>query len=813
MSSSPRAGGGLYRPRGHHRKRWPVAVDGRGHRYRIPAGKGANDGSSVTSPTLSSTTQENPYSSSSSSKYCSLPEPPETVTDHASTSSSSVSRTPCASGSVVDTSTSLGPLSSVSARALTLAIPRGYLSIKDVVKCSELVCSRWRSFGQRKWLKLAVCHCSVEDGEERRWFWMNYCGRVRELPLLREFDGDIRKCYDYYVHAGVDEYSELEHEIARDVRRTLPTHELFVRDQGGIHEKLKNVLIAVANANPTVGYCQGMNFIAAVLLLHLGLDPANAFIMMQCLLDNYHYRYLFSPGVPLLPLRMRQFSCVARKNLPALWHHLNSHSFTMDVFSQQWVMTLFGYYVDADFLKYVYDLFFLCGWKAVFKTGMAILAALEPKILKMNMEEISRYMQNSKHGTDFMRAEDDTGRRLAQERAMLKILNGCKVTNRDLIEYAGEFQTARLLEAIKNIPASLLESSDVEPVEQHDDLSSSSRSLRERLSDGISTIQGAIMRRPGTNGETGSHLSVGGGNEKQTDDDEARVDSPIALGVIGFSVEPPGDLVIDTNALITKNKPLWREGRPSRDSPGSSSLRVPLRQVCELKHAIKARNDQLGQDMAALTTRLSNFETQKLLPAEKHRDDLAIFRDRALARYRMLQQRKLVLSAKLQERARESVTPESPPPVISAADLSPFSRTTPVANLTQRRDSADFIISRRESLDDMALLGVPPSPTSLRYRDSSTVDDVKEGEPLQRTLERVIQVERECHTAKEALSQRSKEYAAALNECRELEEVKKRYVQQTTQFMSDMEVTIQELVWSTIGGSAYRPRQSSPRRH
>ncbi|KAF4715228.1 hypothetical protein FOZ63_030906, partial [Perkinsus olseni] len=227
--------------------------------------------------------------------------------------------------------------------------------------------------------------------------------------------------------------------------------------------------------------------------------------------------------------------------------------------------------------------------------------------------------------------------------------------------------------------------------------------------------------------------------------------------------------------------------------PGSSSLRVPLRQVCELKQAIKARNDQLGQDMAALTTRLSNFETQKLLPAEKHRDDLAIFRDRALARYRMLQQRKLVLSAKLQERARESVTPESPPPVISAADLSPFSRTTPVANLTQRRDSADFI-SRRESLDDMALLGVPPFPTSLRYRDSSTVDDVKEGEPLQRTLERVIQVERECHTAKEALSQRSKEYAAALNECRELEEVKKRYVQQTTQFMSDMEVTIQELV-------------------
>lgn len=101
-----------------------------------------------------------------------------------------------------------------------------------------------------------------------------------------------------------------------------------------------------------------------------------------------------------------------------------------------------------------------------------------------------------------------------------------------------------------------------------------------------------------------------------------------------------------------------------------------------------------------------------------------------LAQYRMLQQRKLVLSAKLQERARESVFLESPSSAISAADLSPFSRTLPVAKLTRRRASSDFN-ERMEGVDDMTLLRIPSSPTDLRRRDSSTVDDVREGEPLQ----------------------------------------------------------------------------------
>lgn len=82
---------------------------------------------------------------------------------------------------------------------------------------------------------------------------MEYCARARELPLLSDFNGDFQRCYDYYLHSGVDEHSELRHEITRDVRRTLPTHELFVKDEGAIHEKLESVLIAAANANPAVG--------------------------------------------------------------------------------------------------------------------------------------------------------------------------------------------------------------------------------------------------------------------------------------------------------------------------------------------------------------------------------------------------------------------------------------------------------------------------------------------------------------------------------------------------------------------------------
>merc|ERR1719158_2088191 len=77
-------------------------------------------------------------------------------------------------------------------------------------------------------------------------------------------------------------------EIERDVGRTLPTHPRFQGEAGtsGRSELLK-ILRAVAAAEPVVGYCQGMNFVAAVLLVNLGNDQ-DAFWMLLAMIESYH---------------------------------------------------------------------------------------------------------------------------------------------------------------------------------------------------------------------------------------------------------------------------------------------------------------------------------------------------------------------------------------------------------------------------------------------------------------------------------------------------------------------------------------------
>merc|ERR1719486_593569 len=142
-----------------------------------------------------------------------------------------------------------------------------------------------------------------------------------------------------------------------------------------------------------------MNFVAAVLLINLSNDQ-DAFWMLLAMIEGYHYRHIFAPGVPLLPLRVFQFSGLVRQRLPKLWRHLSSEGFSLEIFAHQCVMTLFAYCIEPGFLAHVWDVFFFVGWKAFFRIGLGILAKLQPRLLEMGIEEISAYMHQCKRHVD-----------------------------------------------------------------------------------------------------------------------------------------------------------------------------------------------------------------------------------------------------------------------------------------------------------------------------------------------------------------------------------------------------------------------------
>lgn len=82
-------------------------------------------------------------------------------------------------------------------------------------------------------------------------------------------------------------------EIEKDLHRTFPNNDNVSSADGLI--VLRRVLIAYSVRNPTVGYCQSMNFIAAVLLMYL--DEEQAFWVLAALVEDILPEDYYSPSL------------------------------------------------------------------------------------------------------------------------------------------------------------------------------------------------------------------------------------------------------------------------------------------------------------------------------------------------------------------------------------------------------------------------------------------------------------------------------------------------------------------------------------
>lgn len=70
----------------------------------------------------------------------------------------------------------------------------------------------------------------------------------------------------------------------QDLARTFPANDWMCTEDG--HLALRRVLLAFSVHQPQVGYCQSMNYLAAMLLLALEQAEENAFWILVCLIDD-----------------------------------------------------------------------------------------------------------------------------------------------------------------------------------------------------------------------------------------------------------------------------------------------------------------------------------------------------------------------------------------------------------------------------------------------------------------------------------------------------------------------------------------------
>ncbi|KKA28724.1 hypothetical protein TD95_004820 [Thielaviopsis punctulata] len=187
--------------------------------------------------------------------------------------------------------------------------------------------------------------------------------------------------YDDIVAQGANGLDEtVVSQIDMDIRRTL-TDNIFFRKGPGV-EKLNEVLLAYAHRNPEVGYCQGMNLIAANLLL---ITPAaeDAFWILASIIEHilpqgYYDHWLLASRADQHVLREYVGSV-----LPRLSAHLDTLGIELEALTFQWFLSVFTDCLSAEALFRVWDVVFCThdGSTFLFQVALALLKLNEAALL------------------------------------------------------------------------------------------------------------------------------------------------------------------------------------------------------------------------------------------------------------------------------------------------------------------------------------------------------------------------------------------------------------------------------------------------
>ncbi|XP_072332250.1 TBC1 domain family member 4 isoform X1 [Scyliorhinus torazame] len=176
-----------------------------------------------------------------------------------------------------------------------------------------------------------------------------------------------------------------QHAILVDLGRTFPTHAYFSAQLGAGQLSLFNLLKAYSLLDKEVGYCQGISFVAGVLLLHTSEEQA--FEMLKFLMYDLGIRRQYRPDMISLQIQMYQLSRLLHDYHRDLYNHLEDNEVSPSLYAAPWFLTFYASQFPLGFVARVFDIMFLQGTDVIFKVALSLLSSHEPLILQCDTFE------------------------------------------------------------------------------------------------------------------------------------------------------------------------------------------------------------------------------------------------------------------------------------------------------------------------------------------------------------------------------------------------------------------------------------------
>lgn len=206
--------------------------------------------------------------------------------------------------------------------------------------------------------------------------------------------------YNALSNVHTDISKKIQRSIEMDLLRTLPDNKHFMKSDAAGIAKLRRVLTAYARRCPTVGYCQGFNFIAAFALLVL--PEETAFWCLVAIIEHIMPAGYFHGDLSSARVDQQVMRRAVELWCPEISSKFREYDFDINVVTFSWFMTLFADSMPHYITLRIWDLLLLKGSIVLFQSTFSFLKMAESTITatKSRLELFSVMMSLSAHSTD-----------------------------------------------------------------------------------------------------------------------------------------------------------------------------------------------------------------------------------------------------------------------------------------------------------------------------------------------------------------------------------------------------------------------------
>ncbi|CAH8343656.1 unnamed protein product [Eruca vesicaria subsp. sativa] len=197
--------------------------------------------------------------------------------------------------------------------------------------------------------------------------WFSLSGAAKKKSTVPEsYYSDLTKAVEGMVTPAT-------RQIDHDLPRTFPGHPWLDTPEG--HAALRRVLVGYSFRDSDVGYCQGLNYVAALLLLVMKTEE-DAFWMLAVLLENVLVRDCYTTNLSGCHVEQRVFKDLLAQKCPRIATHLDDMGFDVSLVATEWFLCLFSKSLPSETTLRVWDVLFYEGAKVLFHAALAIFKVL-----------------------------------------------------------------------------------------------------------------------------------------------------------------------------------------------------------------------------------------------------------------------------------------------------------------------------------------------------------------------------------------------------------------------------------------------------